>query len=732
MTAQKAQKKADKQFELKAYELSIDNYETELKTNPTCMHCIYQIAEAYRLTNQNVEAAIWYRKLKENSDTPADYFKNFGSVMKKMGQYDKASELFQKYYVHNPKESETLKNGCDYAKELLSDLSIHEVSLYPASSKLSDFAPSFYKDRVVFTSFRKDFKRDIDKENISLIDPLGPQLFTAEASFSGDVTNTSFLRSDLDEDFSIVSINFAKGSTFCALTRSEDIHPGLAFNEKDTDMSIYLASVDNNGHIHNEIPFPFNEVGSSTAFPTLNEDANIIYFSSNRAGGLGGYDLYVSYLKDGSWTYPENLGEQINTSGNEITPYYDGNELWYASDLQLGLGGYDLFVSQVENGKWIIPKNLGNGVNSPEDDLFCIKHPVTEEYYVSSNRLGGRGAHDIYVVSEMKADDTVVSEAGPPPAAVDLDYIAKVDEMKPTTNDMVSTVASMETNIKEKTVQKVEDNKVTNAAVDAETFSKNNIEIHKQENLIKEKKNIETVVDNLKTMTPPAAIDLTENIKEDKLEEAPIVEDSKNYTDSNVSLVAAKKVSSGDIILSSTPVYFIQLAAIFSSKGNAGAFTNLSALGSLYKIYEGNATKIKLGYFYDEFQAKSVLSQVREKGYKDAFITFAPINTNSMELIYTTGESHTSAPVTSSGVVTKDYKIRLVSYEDPTWFDLKTVDDLGTIEQWSKGTWTIFVLSGFKTYEDAEAAKIKAFNRGYVDSVIVVDNNGVLEKINRN
>ncbi|MFZ1790109.1 MAG: hypothetical protein WAT92_17450, partial [Saprospiraceae bacterium] len=78
------------------------------------------------------------------------------------------------------------------------------------------------------------------------------------------------------------------------------------------------------------------------------------------------------------------------------------------------------------------------------------------------------------------------------------------------------------------------------------------------------------------------------------------------------------------------------------------------------------------------------------------------------------------------------YKIRLASYEDPIWFDLKKVNDLGHIEQWSKGTWTIFVISGFKSFQDAEQARVKAVNRGFTSAEVVIDNGGVIESIKKN
>ena len=78
------------------------------------------------------------------------------------------------------------------------------------------------------------------------------------------------------------------------------------------------------------------------------------------------------------------------------------------------------------------------------------------------------------------------------------------------------------------------------------------------------------------------------------------------------------------------------------------------------------------------------------------------------------------------------YKIRLASYEDPIWFDIDKAKKLGKIEQWTKGDWTIFILGGYNTYQAAEEARVKAVNKGFADAEIVIDNNGILERLTQN
>lgn len=710
LSGQKDMRKADKQFELKSYELSIENYKIQLEKDADCVQCIYQIAESYRLLNQNLDAAIWYRKLEGKSELPATYYKNYGKVMKKMGQYNKAEELFASYASIDPITSNYLILSCGYAKDLMQEEPKYEISLYPVSSSAADYGPAVFNDKIMFSSFRNDFIRANNKVNESVINTQGAQLFVAPLGNEARKNQVSHLRNDLEEDYQIVSICYSNSYSQCAITKSQVQHSSLAYNEEDSEMGIYMASVDASGNFYNIIPFPHNEVGYSTAFATLNAAGNIMYFSSNRPGGMGGYDIYASFFKNGMWTYPDNLGATINTPGNEITPSFDGDNLFFASDYHFGLGGYDMFKSHVEDGEWINPENLGNGVNSPEDDLFGIQHPSTKDYYISSNRLGGKGNHDIYIVTDTSTpDENLISavEEEVIPSAVSLPTIK---DNGPALNN-AATVAE----------------KATTKSIDVnQTATEEDLSMYTDDNpppavVLSEVKPTNTEISET-TVAKPTSSNTT----------VKTASSAAKFGSAGISMAMAKKVSVGEKITTGKPMYFIQLAAFFKSEANVVDFSNLSEFGNLYKIKEANATKVKLGYYYDEYEAKRILSLVRSKGYKDAFISLTAIDTRNMELVVTSGDNFTYERGTTTTSPVTSYKVRLASYSDASWFELGTVDDLGTIEQWTKGDWTIFVLSGYSNWENAETARIKAANRGYVDATVVMDNNGVLEAIKSN
>ena len=142
--------------------------------------------------------------------------------------------------------------------------------------------------------------------------------------------------------------------------------------------------------------FQYNSDEYSVAHPSISDDGNYLFFSSDMKGGFGGMDIWVCKKNGATWGSPLNLGPDINTSGNEEFPYMrkDGL-LFFASDGLPGFGGYDIFSCKQIAGKWILNRNEGLGINSFADD-FGIFFIDNSKGYVSSNRDGSVGSDDIY------------------------------------------------------------------------------------------------------------------------------------------------------------------------------------------------------------------------------------------------------------------------------------------------------------------------------------------------
>lgn len=147
-----------------------------------------------------------------------------------------------------------------------------------------------------------------------------------------------------------------------------------------------------------------------------------IIFSSRREGGQGGYDLWLTTLGDTAWTAPVNLGPEINSAYDEITPFLarDGKTLYLSSNRPESMGGLDVFSSVFDEStlKWEKPQNAGTPVNSPDDDAFFRLSSDGQTGFISSDRLGGFGERDLYIVYFKEA---VAAQTGGSSLFIDLE-----------------------------------------------------------------------------------------------------------------------------------------------------------------------------------------------------------------------------------------------------------------------------------------------------------------------
>lgn len=147
---------------------------------------------------------------------------------------------------------------------------------------------------------------------------------------------------------------------------------------------------------------PINTVYHESS-ASFSPDGKTIYFISNRKGGKGGRDIWVSTkTESGQWTEPQNLSD-LNTGEDEEAVYIhpDGKTLYFSSKGYKGLGGYDIFVSKYEDGKWSTPENMGPPINTPGDDYFLVVNAEGTKGYMASS--GSENNRDIYeVIFEKK------------------------------------------------------------------------------------------------------------------------------------------------------------------------------------------------------------------------------------------------------------------------------------------------------------------------------------------
>ncbi|MCU0460428.1 MAG: OmpA family protein [Bacteroidales bacterium] len=147
---------------------------------------------------------------------------------------------------------------------------------------------------------------------------------------------------------------------------------------------------------------------SNEGAQTLSSNGNYMFFTAcERSGGLGSCDIYFSAFKNGKWSVPYNLGWPVNTPAWESTPSIsaDGTMLFFTSSRQGGKGGKDLWYSIIRNGKWSNPVNPGNNINTDGDEMSPFIHFDGKTLYFASDGLPGMGGFDIFM-TRMKEDST--------------------------------------------------------------------------------------------------------------------------------------------------------------------------------------------------------------------------------------------------------------------------------------------------------------------------------------
>lgn len=187
------------------------------------------------------------------------------------------------------------------------------------------------------------------------------------------------------------------------LSQSENSTPFYFSRSEKKAINLY-HSFCLDGKITNPIKLdlPVNNDKSSQLGACTTEDGTTLFFSSNREGGYGGYDIYkCTKMSTGKWGTPQNLGPQVNTSSDETCPFVlsDGVTLYFSSKGHNSIGGYDIFVStQSEEGFWSKAENVGYPINSPDDDFSYFLSSDEKNAFFSSSRMGTKGGGDLFQV----------------------------------------------------------------------------------------------------------------------------------------------------------------------------------------------------------------------------------------------------------------------------------------------------------------------------------------------
>ena len=377
---------ADKAYKVEDYSTAAKNYKQAWQKKKSNNELLYKAGEAYYLTKNYKEASSSYGKLLKNTKEFSDISFKYARALKQDGQCALANIEFEKFInsyngADKPQMTQIVQTeieGCNLA--LNNPVNTNISISFPGTvinTSYQDFAPVPYNDNVLyFSSTRKGkskiYRSEYDGANWSK--PTLPDIFPKDET--GHIANGSF-----SDDYT---------RFYYSICKEIETNKG-----RESKCNIYV-SINKNGKWSEPLKMRayINDTAYTNTQPCViqSNGKEIMYFSSNRAGGQGGMDIWYTErdlsTDDLDFTVPRNCGPKINSFADEKTPWYDisTSSLYFSSNGWPSVGGFDIFKSRGFGRDWEANTNLGQPINSSADEMYYIRKPGSSGGYIVSNR----------------------------------------------------------------------------------------------------------------------------------------------------------------------------------------------------------------------------------------------------------------------------------------------------------------------------------------------------------
>jgi len=399
--------KGNEKFDSYSFSPAIDIYKKVMDKGYVSADLLRKLGNSYYYNADYTDAAETYKKLVADyasEVTPEDYFK-YAQSLKTIGEYDTSKSIMDKFIeiTSSDVRATTFDEDRDFMSEIEENSGRYNLGPFEYNSPYSDFAPSFYKEGLIFSSDRDtgNFARYRHTWNA--------KDFLDLYEVNTDSSSIDYVKK-LDENINTryhesTSVVTKDGQTMYFTRNNSEKSKTVKDDKGIVRLKILRAVLTDEGAWGEVEELPFNSDSYSTANPALSPDEKTLYFVSDMPGTLGASDLYmVSINEDRTFGAPQNLGSNINTEARETFPYITSEEiLYFSSDGHPGLGGLDVFATKIKSqdfsGKIL---NVGKPVNSNSDDFTFIFNEELRTGYVASNRAEGLGYDDIYSFTETR------------------------------------------------------------------------------------------------------------------------------------------------------------------------------------------------------------------------------------------------------------------------------------------------------------------------------------------
>jgi Tol biopolymer transport system component len=377
-------------------------YREVLETDPSNTTALFGIARChYNLKKYSLAQEYYQKAIAIDPKTNADLELFHGEILHRLSMLDEAIVHYENFKKGQIKGSEDYRYAdeligqCRFAKEMMNN----EVKVVienmgeEINTRFDEYAPSVTADgkTLVFTSRRSDTKGGELNEK-------GDYKFFEDIYFSEwNEDDNSWTRSEgipgqvnTETHDAVLSISPDGSGIF--VYKNNTVTTGEIFQSR-------LNRADGTWSAPEKMPRPINTSFYEGSI-SMTSDGNTIYFISERMDAIGMGDIYVSHKKGEGWSSPKNLGKIVNTELDEkfVFIHPNGKTLYFSSNGHQTMGSYDIFKTELVNGQWSIPVNLGYPINTVnEESTFCLSKD-NKTLYLAAEYDNSLGERDIYKV----------------------------------------------------------------------------------------------------------------------------------------------------------------------------------------------------------------------------------------------------------------------------------------------------------------------------------------------
>lgn len=385
-------RRADVAFDLENYTLALELYGKALEINPKSLKANYKAGYCYMELHEPKKAKVYFKRAFDITPTFSDYLiiLYLAEAHHQDYEFEEARKYYQQEMARTPRTDwpyiqflQKRIDECTAGAILINKPSVAEVVNLGngVNTSFSDYIPVFLPgdSTMLFTTrYRHADKNGLltDEEKLKYArlglkgwEEVAPEFEAFRNRQGHGLVNIGPLSKKL------YTFHTTKGLHVSELAQGVWGEPqklGYPFDEGQLNVSIFITP-----------------------------DGRYAFFSSNRQGGFGGLDLYISARQpDNTWGPALNLGPNVNTAFDDDAPFLDPvtRTLYFSSMGHNNIGGFDIFSSRLVNNEWGAAQNLGYPINSTHDDLYFVLNRNRTSAFLSSNRAGGFGGKDIYQV----------------------------------------------------------------------------------------------------------------------------------------------------------------------------------------------------------------------------------------------------------------------------------------------------------------------------------------------